>query len=150
MPKPPVSHRRVLVADDSAADLEIVERAFELTSVPVRLESVEDGEKTLARLGLDRSSDEDAPLVARLPDLVLLDLNLPRLSGRDVLEAIRKSDAHRHLPVLIMSGSSNPSDVHWCYAHGCNAYVQKSEFKLFRDDIRRLADFWLNTALLPG
>lgn len=135
------------------ADQEIVERAFELTNVPVRIETTEDGEKTLMRLGLDPSgqgADNRSGALPRMPDLLLLDLNLPRLSGREVLRAIRKSEQHCQLPVLILSGSSNPTDVLWCYRHGCNGYVQKSEFKVFREDIRRLAEFWLNTALLPS
>jgi CheY-like chemotaxis protein len=145
--------RDILVADDSSADQEIIRLAFESTGFPIRLQMVDDGEEALSKLGVGPEAEpvrQPSAVLPRLPDLVLLDLNLPRLSGREVLKAIRSSERLRHLPVVILSGSARHDDVLWCYRHGCNGYVQKSEFRAFREDIQRMAEFWLKTALLPS
>jgi len=142
--------RNLLVADDSSADQEIIRLAFKSTRFPLRFETAEDGEEALRKLGLGVAAGGENATLPRLPDLLLLDLNLPRLSGREVLKAIRASERHCHLPIVVLSGSARHDDVLWCYRHGCNTYVQKREFRVFRDDIQRLAEFWVNTALLPS
>jgi CheY-like chemotaxis protein len=86
-----------------------------------------------------------------LPDLVLLDLNLPGRSGREVLDEIRKDPRLRTLPVVILTTSTSPHDVAFAYRHHANAYVRKPNgFVALSSVARAIRDFWAKTATLPS
>jgi two-component system response regulator len=103
--------------------------------VDYRLHVVGDGVQALASCGC-------AP--AGLPALVLLDLNLPRLDGREVLQAIRADDTTRCLPVVVLTTSAEPFDVEQAYALGANSYIQKPvEFDRFVEVVRQVGRYWL-------
>ena len=106
-----------------------------------QLESACDGEQALRRLRDGRP----------LPDLVLLDLNMPRRSGREVLEELKQDAALRALPVIIFSTSSSPLDVEDCYDRHANSYLVKPiDFDGLGDVVRALDAFWIRQAALPG
>ena len=132
---------RILVVDDSAADVRLLREAFREATINAELDAVEDGEQALAHLrrGAER------------PDLVLLDLNLPRRDGREVLEAIKTDPDLKAVPVIVLSTSGAPRDVADCYALHANAYLAKpmglDEFDAL---VRALDAFWLQAAELPG
>ena len=87
----------------------------------------------------------------RCPDLILLDLNLPRLSGRQVLERIRATPQLRKVPVVVLTTSGHPQDIEDVYMAGANTYIQKpQDFGRFVEVLRILQTYWLDTALLPG
>jgi chemotaxis family two-component system response regulator Rcp1 len=107
----------------------------------VVLETRADGAGALRRL-LDES--------AHLPDLVVLDLNLPGRGGHDVLKAMRGNPRLRRLPVIIFSSSSAAEDVRSSYDLGANCYVTKPHgLTRYFEVVRGIEDFWLSTAVLP-
>ena len=87
---------------------------------------------------------EDEPVQADLPSIVLLDLNLPRVDGREVLQAIREHPATRSLPVVVLTTSAEPFDVEASYALGVNSYIQKPvDFERFVWAVKQVGLYWL-------
>lgn len=128
--------KAILLVEDNPDDAELTRIAFAEAGVDYRLQVVGDGVQALAYL---RGS---AP--ADLPSLVLLDLNLPKLDGREVLEAIRAEPATRSLPVVVLTTSAEPFDVDKVYELGANSYIQKPvEFERFVDVVRQIGLYWL-------
>lgn len=138
----------VLVIEDSPADQEIVRRAFLAAEKDCDVRMVLDGEAALSYL-LRRdefSSNSDAPL----PHLILLDLNLPNLTGREVLERIRQQPALRHIAVIILTTTQAPHEVLECYRVGANCFLTKpSSFLEFVDLINITCHYWFHLAKLP-
>ena len=136
----------LLVVEDNRADARLVEEAFKEMNTPVLLSQAEDGEEAmnvLRRVG----GHSDAPR----PNLILLDLNLPRKDGREVLAEVKADPDLRRIPVVIMTSSQDPDDVYKCYDLGANCYVAKAlEYDEFFRRMRSLAGFWLTVATLPG
>ena len=131
---------RILVVEDSSADVRLLREAVREHGISVDLEAVADGERALGRL----RDGGDAP------DLVLLDLNLPRMDGREVLEAIKRDPVLRPIPVIVLSTSASPRDVADCYERHANAYLVKPlGLDEFGDLMRVLEAFWLRLAQLP-
>lgn len=138
----------LLLVDDDPDDRLLVMDALHDARVGVRVECVPDGAALLAYLHREPPFDDDDR--HPLPNLVLMDLNMPRMDGVEALEAVRRNPALRHLPVVITSGSSDPADVLRCYRAGCNAYVVKAgSFDALVNSIGNTARYWLNTVELP-
>jgi len=145
---PPASHRpaRVLLVEDNEADVRLTREALREAGENVRLSAVIDGEQALAFL---RRQDgfADAPR----PDLVLLDLNLPRKNGLEVLDELRADPSLAPIPVIMLTSSAARSDVEAAYARGANAFVVKPlELDAFMDLIGAIRGFWLEVAQLPS
>ena len=136
----------LLLVEDNHADAELMREAFSEVLPAVRLEVVPDGETALARLR------REGEYTGRpLPALVLLDLNLPRMHGREVLAALRGDAELRCLPVIILTTSPAAHDVRDCYAAGANAYLTKPVgYDAILAAVRGIAAFWLTLAKLPG
>lgn len=134
---------RVLLVEDDEADAYLFQsatRSFRWGGE--RLETVGDGPALLARL-----RDPSAPL----PDLVLLDLNLPGENGLELLDAIRGEDRLRRLPVAVFSGSRSPTDISESYARGANCYLQKPDsIDGIEHLVKTLDAFWFGQVMLPG
>jgi CheY-like chemotaxis protein len=123
---------RVLFAEDNEDHAFLIRRS--LSSVGAELTHVADGEDAIGRL-----EAWEGPL----PDLVLLDMNMPRLSGLEVLERIRASSRYDRVPVVIFSTSRLPADLARAYAARANSYVAKpASFAEFRDILGKLGDYW--------
>jgi CheY-like chemotaxis protein len=130
---------RILVVDDSSADVRLLREAVREQGIVADLHAVEDGEQALAHLA-----------TAARPDLVLLDLNLPRLDGREVLTAIKGDPDLCTIPVIVLSTSSSPGDVADCYARHANSYLVKPMHLEELSAVMRAIDtFWLRLARLP-
>jgi two-component system response regulator len=133
--------RRVLFADDSERDTELALEAFAEYRLGNEVVVVRDGVEALDylyRRGEFAGREDD------LPSLVLLDLKMPRLSGIDVLRAIKGDPALRALPVVIMTSSREEQDLATCYQLGANAYVVKPvKFQGFVEAVRQLGMFWM-------
>jgi two-component system response regulator len=128
----------VLLAEDNPSDEELTIRALKRGGLPIEVSVVRDGEQALAYL-LDADADSRP-----LPDLLLLDLNLPKINGLDVLARIRSDERIRHLLVIIVSSSSKPEDVEAAYRLGCNGYLTKGvDYLRFVESARILAQYWL-------
>jgi len=137
---------RVLLVEDNEADVRLTREALREAGDSVRLSSVGDGELALAYLRRDRGYED----VSR-PDLVLLDLNLPRKNGLEVLEEMRADPELASIPVIMLTTSSAEHDVVACYSRGANCFVVKPlELDEFMELIDSIRDFWLGVARLPS
>jgi two-component system response regulator len=138
----------ILLVEDNPADVEITRRALRESSAPVELIVVRDGQEAVDYLL--RQGSHAAAADWRLPDLVLLDLNLPLLTGREVLDRLRATEAFRSVPVVVLTTSTRPEDVRDLYAAGANTYIEKPrDFGHFVEVLRTIRHCWLDTALLP-
>jgi chemotaxis family two-component system response regulator Rcp1 len=145
---PLASHRpaRVLLVEDNEADVRLTREALREAGEKVRLSAVGDGEQALAFLRRQEGF-ADAPR----PDLVLLDLNLPRKNGLEVLDELRADPSLVSMPVIVLTSSAARQDVEACYAHGANAFVVKpQDLDAFMDLIGAIRAFWLELAQLPS
>ncbi|MCG3131567.1 MAG: Response regulator rcp1 [Phycisphaerae bacterium] len=112
------------------------------------LRVVSDGEEALDYL--QRRGRFTDPVSAPAPDLVLLDLNLPRLDGRGVLERMRADEALRTVPVVVLTTSRQEEDILRSYRVGCNSYLSKPvRIEEFIDVVRQLKTYWLELVALP-
>jgi len=131
----------VLVAEDELADVLLLKRAFRQCDVPLVLTLASDGDEALAQLKDFRGHF----------DLLLLDLNLPRKTGKEVLRELRQLPGRELLPVAVFSSSGMVVDVQECYALGANCYIEKpNTYEQLAKSIRILVDFWLKAATLPA
>lgn len=138
----------ILLVEDNPADVKITQRAVRESGIPVDLLVVRDGEEAVDYLLRQGSHAADASW--RCPDLILLDLNLPRLTGREVLERIRAHPALKAVPVLVLTTSRRQEDIQTMYAAGANTYLEKpQDFARFVEVLRTIQSYWLDTALLP-
>jgi CheY-like chemotaxis protein len=136
----------VLLVEDDPGDVLMTREAFEDNKVANRLAVVSDGVSALAYL---RKEGEyaDAPT----PDLILLDLNLPRMDGREVLQALKGDDDLRRIPVVVLTTSEAEEDVLRSYSLHANAYVTKPvDFDRFIDVVRQIDEFFVSVVRLPG
>ena len=138
-------HLEILLVEDDPGDIELTRRVLLQSEQMLKLGVVQDGDEALTYL---RQQGEYAQ--AHRPDLILLDLNLPGLTGQEVLAAI-KSDRHLHLiPVLVLTTSDAQEDILKAYQLGANCYINKPlNLKKFRATIELIKDFWFNVATLP-
>jgi CheY-like chemotaxis protein len=135
----------VLLVEDDEGDVLMTREAFEHHKLRNQLHVVPDGVEALAFL---RREGEHAG--APRPGLILLDLNLPRKDGREVLEEIKKDDALRSIPVVVLTTSQAEEDILRSYNLYANAYVAKPvDFERFIDVIRQIDDFFVTVVKLP-
>ncbi len=132
----------ILLVEDNADDAELTMRAFRKANILNEIVHVEDGQEATDYLFAGgKWSGRD---VSDLPQVVLLDLKLPRLDGLAVLQAIRKSERTRLLPVVILTSSKEEKDLIRGYSLGANSYVQKPvDFDQFLAAARQLSLYWL-------
>lgn len=132
---------RVLLVEDSPLDVKLVEQAMRETDVAIDLSLASDGE---AALGLVKDAKA-------LPyDLILLDLNLPRVNGLEVLTELRSDPRFDPLPIVVYTTSSAEEQVQLAYRKRANAYIRKPIDAIeFMDSIKSLVTFWFKTATLP-
>ena len=136
----------VLLVEDDPGDVLLTKEAFEHNKVRNRLSVVADGVSALEFLRKE-GQYADAPT----PDLVLLDLNLPRMDGREVLEALKSDAAMRSIPVVVLTTSEAEEDVVRSYSLHANAYVTKPvDFDRFIDVVRQIDEFFVEVVRLPG
>ena len=140
--------RRILMVEDDPRDVELTLTALEQYNLANEVVVVGDGEEALDYLYQRGSYANDAP--TERPSLILLDLNLPGTDGREVLEQLKADQKLRDIPVVVLTTSSDPRDVHASYRAGANSYIQKP---IDRDGlynaIRQLKDYWFDVVLLP-
>jgi len=136
------AHPVILLVEDDADHTELVRRAIEELAPEVRLEALADGE--LALDYLFRRGEWAAAERSPRPDLVLLDLRLPRLDGFSVLHEIKSAPALRHVPVVILTSSSSDRDVEQAYAEHANSYLVKPhDYERLVTLLGRARDYWL-------
>lgn len=130
----------ILLIDDDADSIMIARRALKEINLSNKIWFMENGEKALDFL--NRSKKGKARYYPR-PDLILLDLNLPRMGGIEILERVKGDDDLRNIPTVILTGSVRDVDKVRSYKLGCNSYIQKSSrFEDFSDVIKKVSEYW--------
>ena len=136
----------ILLVEDNPGDARLTREAFADAEVSNNLSVVGDGEQAMAFLRR-QGNYADAPR----PDLILLDLNLPRKSGREVLEDVKSDPDLLSIPIVVMTTSEAEGDILNSYYHHANAYVTKPvDLDRFIDVVSKIEGFWLTVAKLPA
>ena len=137
-----MTQKEILLVEDNPDDVELTRIAFAEAKVANHLVVVGDGVEALDYLfarGQYAHRDPDD-----LPSIVLLDLNLPKVDGREVLQAIRANEKTRAMPVVVLTTSTEPFDVEASYALGVNSYIQKPvDFERFVWAVKQVGLYWL-------
>jgi CheY-like chemotaxis protein len=134
---------QVLVVDDDDADALMIEEALTSSDVPATVYRVADGYQAMAYLR-DVSAD------AARPDLILLDLNMPKMSGHQVLAHIKNDDTLKAIPVVVLTTSDADTDVRSSYQQRANAYVKKPiDLDAFEVAVQEINAFYRDVAVLP-
>ena len=129
--------KTILLVEDNADDEQLTLRAMRQSEVPNIIRVARDGAEAIEHL-----FGPSAP--TRLPDLILLDLKLPKVSGLEVLHRIRKEQVTRALPVVVLTSSDEEKDIIESYNLGANSYIRKPvDFDEFIDAVRQLGLYWL-------
>jgi two-component system response regulator len=137
---------QILLVEDSPGDVSLTREALQSARVANELNVVGDGEAALRYL-----RREDEYVDSKPAHLVLLDLNLPRKSGQEVLEEIKNDPTLQHIPVIVLTTSADEEDILRSYQLHANAYVTKPvAFGDFLEALIRLEGFWLQVVHLPG
>ncbi|GAA0720342.1 response regulator [Dactylosporangium roseum] len=135
----------VLLVEDDPGDVLMTQEAFEEHKVRNKLNVVPDGEEALAYLRREGKHAE-----ATRPDLILLDLNLPRVDGREVLQVIKEDQDLRRIPVVVLTTSQADEDILRSYSLHANAYVTKPvDFDSFIAVVRQIDEFFVSVVKLP-
>jgi CheY-like chemotaxis protein len=135
---------QMLLIEDNPGDVDLVRDTIEHSDLNIHIHVATDGVQALNRL------TGDAVEQAILPDIILLDLNLPRLGGRDFLARIKADSRLRSIPVVILTSSEADKDVAESYGLGANCFVTKPvDLKVFQSVVRGIEGFWFDIATLP-
>jgi two-component system, chemotaxis family, response regulator Rcp1 len=135
----------ILLVEDSAGDVRLTREAFKDAKVHINLNVASDGVEAMAFLGRE-GKHANAPR----PDLILLDLNLPKKDGREVLSELKESAALKSIPVVILTTSASEADIHGSYQHHANCYITKPvDLEGFLKVVKSIDSFWLSVVKLP-
>jgi chemotaxis family two-component system response regulator Rcp1 len=135
----------VLLVEDSAGDVRLTREALKDAKVHVHLQVASDGIEAMAFL-----KQEGQYVHAPRPDLILLDLNLPKKDGRQVLEEIKQSPSLQSIPVVILTTSASEADILRSYMLHANCYITKPvDLNGFLDVVKSIDNFWLSVVKLP-
>lgn len=141
-----ISPPPILLVEDSDSDAELTILALKDANIANPIVRVEDGAEALDYL----LPSGDAAASHALPSVVLLDINLPRVSGHDVLKAIREDARTTLLPVVVLTSSAEDRDRFTAYRHRANSYVQKPvNYQQFVESVRQLGLYWLVLNVAP-
>ena len=136
----------VLLVEDSPGDIRLTEEALRESKLKVNLESVQDGELAIAYLRRQGNYRE-----AIRPDLILLDLNMPRKDGREVLAEVKADPELKTIPIVVLTMSASEADVERAYELQANCYITKPvNLDQFIKVIAAINDFWLTIVSIPG
>ena len=139
----PVRPLNILVVEDSPADVRLIREALKGATMPVQITVARDGIEAMDYL-------HDSEGKPGGPDLMLLDLNMPRKNGREVLAEVKASPSLRHIPVLVMTSSRADDDINQAYELNANCYITKPyDFHEYVNVVRAIEQFWFMTASLP-
>ena len=135
----------ILLAEDDAGDVELTKEGLLVAKMMVNLHVVDDGEKALRFLKKEPPYQE----VPR-PDIILLDLNMPRKNGKETLQEIKADSALRSIPVVVLTTSEAEADIVKCYDLGANCYITKPiGFEAFTKVVGMIEEFWFTVVKLP-
>lgn len=138
----------LLVVEDSDEDYTTLMRIFKKISVSHPIKRCANAKECFEYL---RAVEKQTPInEENFPALMLLDLNMPGTDGHAVLQQVKAEPMLRHLPVVIVTTSTNPKDVKRCYEEGASSYLVKAvDYTVYEQTIRRFIDYWFNAVRLP-
>jgi CheY-like chemotaxis protein len=135
----------VLLVEDSAGDVRLTREAFKEAKMYINLHVVPDGAEAMAFLKRESKYAD-----ATRPDLILLDLNLPKKDGREVLQEIKESPTLKSIPVVVLTTSASEADILRSYRHHANCYITKPVgLEGFLEVVRSIDGFWLSVVKFP-
>lgn len=135
----------ILLVEDNPGDIRLAKEALKTAIVETNINVALDGEEAIAYL-----YKEGKYVKAVEPDLILLDLNLPKVGGREVLIKVKGNPYLRRIPVLVLTISQNTDDISACYANHANCYISKPiDYNQFIKVVKSIEHFWLSIAQLP-
>lgn len=136
-----VRPKTIFLIEDNRGDIRLIQEALKSATVPCNIVVARDGMEAMVALQQQQVQ----------PDLILLDLNLPKKDGREVLAEIKADDGLRHIPIIVLTTSRNEEDILKSYHLHVNCYISKSRnlMQLFKI-VRGIEAFWLETATLPS
>lgn len=140
------TRKTILLVEDNRGDIRLIQEALKKTAAQCEVAIARDGMEAMEYL---RQDGEFAGAVR--PDLILLDLNLPKKDGREVLAEIKADPSLKHIPIIVLTTSRNEEDIFKSYDLHVNCYISKSRnlSELFKI-VRGIEEFWLETATLPS
>ena len=135
----------ILLVEDNEGDIVLTVEALKMANITNKIVVVRDGEEALKYL-----HGEGPDANPELPDLILLDINLPRIDGKEVLARIKNDDKLKFIPVVILTTSESEKDVMESYINHANCYITKPvDFNKFMQVIHIIKDFWITLVKLP-
>ena len=135
----------ILLVEDSPGDVRLTREAFNDAKVHINLQVASDGAQAMAFLGREGKYANNLR-----PDLILLDLNLPKKDGREVLAELKVSEALKSIPVVILTTSAAEADIQGSYQHHANCYITKPvDLEGFLKVVKSIDNFWLSVVKLP-
>ncbi len=138
--------KRILLVEDDPDDVDLIKRAIASNNLDIELDIVDNGEDALKYL-----SQQDEYAKKPLPDVTLLDLNLPIINGREILRKVRSNNHLQHLVMIVLSTSSAQDDIDQCYSLNANCFVSKPlTMQGYVDVIKGVHEFWLERSSLPS
>lgn len=140
-------NKLIIIVEDSAEDYDATLRAFKKVNLNNEVLRFEMGDDCLDYLFGRGEYEGEIPI---RPGLILLDLNLPGLDGREVLKIIKETPFLKKIPVVVLTTSNDERDIEACYEDGANSYIQKPvNFQGFIEAITKLKEYWFEIAILP-
>ena len=144
-PQPTPRPIHILMVEDDPADVRLTREALKNKKVHTTMDTVEDGIEAMAYL-----RKEGIYADMRRPDLILLDLNMPRMDGREVLSELQNDPRLRHIPVIVLTTSEGEEDILSAYEMNANCYITKPvDWRQFIKVVELIEDFWLTVVKLP-
>lgn len=136
---------QILLVEDNEGDILLTLEAFKELKVNNKVEVVRDGAEAIEFLKKEGQYSNTT-----MPNLILLDINMPRLNGIEVLEFIKNDDKLKKIPVVMLTTSSSESDIAACYERSANCFITKPmDFIKFLEIVQSIESFWFNVAQLP-
>jgi CheY-like chemotaxis protein len=133
----------ILLVEDNPGDVVLIQEHLKQSSLPLKLSTASDGDAAIHQLSEMLKNGD-------LPQLILLDLNLPKRNGIEVLQFIKSNNKLKPIPVIILTSSTLRDDIEKAYKHLANSYIVKPfDFDEFSETIESLCQFWFGTASLP-
>ena len=133
----------ILLVEDNEGDILLTTEAFEDSKIVNNIMAIRDGKAAITYF--DGLTKKDT-----VPHLVLLDINLPKVSGHEVLMYIKNSEKYKSIPVIMLTTSSAEKDILACYEHHVNCYITKPiDVSDFMKAITKIEDFWINIVSIP-
>jgi two-component system response regulator len=136
-----MENKTILIIEDSQDDKDLILRAFKKSNVQARIVVLQDGAEAIDYMQCTGVYKDKATF--DIPDIILLDLKLPKIDGKEVLETYRNDSFFRLIPIIILSSSGERNDLNDCYALGANSYIKKPiDFKHFLEIIETTIHYW--------